>query len=130
MNVSAQAFAIREAVEGDMNFVVGLMVQALDPYYGGDHAGHAKRIFSTHVSGGKDRLGFFSREQRMFIATVDGTPAGMIHLVGKRQETYKISPLIVSPALQGKHGVGSRLLKYRRELRARKRRAPDVLHGC
>lgn len=112
MSAQDPTFAIREAVEADIDFVVGLMVQALDPYYGGDHVGHARRIFSTHVSGGKDRLGFFSREQRMFIATINGVPSRMIHVVGKRQETYKISPLIVSPALQGKHGVGSKLLKH------------------
>ncbi len=112
MNGQDSAFAIREAVEDDFDFVVRLMVEALDPYYGGDHVEHAKRIFSTHVSGGKDRLGFFSREQRMFIATLGNAPVGMVHVVGKRQQTYKISPLIVNPAFQGKHGIGSRLLKH------------------
>jgi len=48
----------------------------------------------------------------MFIAEVDGERAGMMHVVGKRQSTYKISPLIVAPEFQGSHGLGSRLLSY------------------
>jgi ribosomal protein S18 acetylase RimI-like enzyme len=39
----------------------------------------------------------------------------MIHLVGKKQLTYKISPLIVNPEKQGKYGIGSRLLEYAEE---------------
>jgi len=66
----------------------------------------------AECSGGIDRLGFFSFEQRMFIAEVDGERAGMMHVVGKRQSTYKISPLIVAPEFQGSHGLGSRLLSY------------------
>lgn len=103
---------IREAREGDFAWVENLMQNALETYYGGDHRTHAKRIFDTHISGGIDRLGFFSFEQRMFIAEVDGERAGMIHVVGKRQSTYKISPLIVAPEFQGSHGLGSRLLSY------------------
>lgn len=115
MNGSDQRFSIREAVGEDLGFVVSLMVDALTPYYGGDHVAHANRIFSTHVSGGKDKLGFFSKEQRMFIALVDGSPAGMIHVVQKRQGTFKISPLIVSPQYQRDLGVGSRLLRHAEE---------------
>ena len=103
---------IREAREDDFVWVENLMQNALETYYGGDHRTHAKRIFDTHISGGIDRLGFFSFEQRMFIAKVDGERAGMIHVVGKRQSTYKISPLIVAPEFQGSHGLGSRLLSY------------------
>ena len=87
--------SIREAVEHDRGFVERLMVDALQPFYGGDHKRHARRIFDTHISGGQDRLGFFSFEQKMFIAVVGSEPIGMVHLVGKRQNTYKISPLIV-----------------------------------
>lgn len=103
---------IREAREEDFEWVENLMQNALEVYYGGDHRAHAKRIFDAHISGGVDRLGFFSFEQRMFIAEVDGEHAGMIHVVGKRQSTYKISPLIVAPEFQGRHGLGSRLLAH------------------
>ena len=103
---------IREAKEEDFNFVTELMHEALNPYYGGNHRAHAKRIFSTHISGGKDQIGHFSLEQKMFILTVDGTPAGMIHLVGKRQGTYKISPIIVVPQYRGKQGLGTMLLEF------------------
>lgn len=103
---------IREAKKEDFDFVVELMHKALEPYYGGDHRTHAQRIFHTHISGGKDQLGFFSFEQKMFIITVEGSPAGMIHLVGKRQGTYKISPIIVVPQYRGKLGLGKRLLEF------------------
>lgn len=114
---------IREAQEGDFEWVENLMQNTLEAYYGGDHRAHAKRIFGAHIAGGFDRLGFFSFEQRMFIVEVDGKRAGMIHLVGKRQSTDKISPLIVAPEFQGQFGLGSRLLEhieaYARERQAR-----------
>jgi ASC-1-like (ASCH) protein/GNAT superfamily N-acetyltransferase len=88
------------------------MHEALEPYYGGDHKAHARRIFSTHISGGKDQIGHFSYEQKMFIITLDDVPAGMIHIVGKRQGTYKISPIIVVPEYQGKYGLGKILLEF------------------
>jgi len=103
---------IREAKSDDYEFVVNLMHNALESYYGGDHRAHAQRIFDAHISGGHDRVGFFSFEQRMFILEVSGINTGMIHLVGKRQSTYKISPLIVSPEFQGRLGLGSKLLEY------------------
>jgi ASC-1-like (ASCH) protein/GNAT superfamily N-acetyltransferase len=123
LNLPKQTICIREAQEEDSQFVMKLMDVALSPYYGGDHLAHAKRIFATHMSGGKDQIGHFSFEQKMFIITVDGTQAGMIHLVGKRQGTYKISPIIVAPQFQGKQGLGSILVefaeKYAREKEAR-----------
>src|ERR1035441_7712614 len=91
---------VREAEIKDRDFVVSLMCDALAPYYGGDHRAHAERIFSTHISGGIDRMGHFSQEQKMFIAERDGKQVGLIHLVGKRQGTYKISPLIISKEYQ------------------------------
>lgn len=103
---------IREALPNDFDWVVNLMLEALEPFYGGDHKAHAERIFNAHIDGGIDRIGFFSFEQRMFIALVGQERAGMIHIVGKRQQTYKISPLIIVPKFRGKHGVGSRLLDY------------------
>lgn len=114
---------IREAIAADEDFVASLIEAALDPYYGGDHRAHASRIFRTHISGGTDRLGFFSVEQKMFVATVDGTRSGLIHVVGKRQGTYKISPLIVAPEYRGSRGLGSTLLvfaeNYAKERQAR-----------
>ncbi len=48
----------------------------------------------------------------MSIVTVDEKVAGMIHIVGKRQGTYKISPLIVDADYRGKYGLGGRLLVF------------------
>ena len=106
---------IRAAQKSDFDFVSSLMMDALEPYYGGDHLAHAKRIFDSHIAGGSDNIGFFSFEQRMFIIECNETPAGMIHLVGKKQSTYKISPLIISPEFQGRFGLGSQLLTYAEE---------------
>lgn len=103
---------IREARGDDFKWVEDLMQSTLEAYYGGDHRAHAKRIFDAHISGGIDRIGFFSFEQRMFIAEIDNERAGMIHLVGKRQSTYKISPLIIPPKFQGRFGLGSYLLEF------------------
>ncbi|MDD5721203.1 MAG: GNAT family N-acetyltransferase [Candidatus Pacebacteria bacterium] len=104
--------SIREAQIHDFDWVADLMHNSLEQYYGGDHRAHAKRIFDAHMAGGHDNVGFFSFEQRMFIIEANNTRAGMIHLVGKRQSTYKISPIIVAPAFQGQFGIGSQLLKY------------------
>ncbi len=103
---------IREAEKNDFEWVANLMHNALEPYYGGNHYAHAKRIFDAHIDGGHDYVGFFSFEQRMFVIEVNNQRAGIIHLVGKRQSTYKISPLIVAPEFQGTFGLGSRLLEY------------------
>ena len=48
----------------------------------------------------------------MFILSLDGKPVGMIHIVGKRQGTYKISPIIIAEQYRGRHGLGTALLKY------------------
>jgi ASC-1-like (ASCH) protein/GNAT superfamily N-acetyltransferase len=102
---------IREAEKEDFDFVIELIHKALSPYYGGDHRAHAQRIFSTHISGGKDQIGHFSFEQKMFIITKGNISAGLIHIVGKRQGTFKISPIIVVPKYRGKYGLGKRLLE-------------------
>ncbi len=111
-----QIVRVREANEGDREFVTGLMESALSPYYGGDHAAHADRILSTHLEGGFDALGFFSTEQKMFIATLGDEPdapqIGMIHVVAKRQRTFKISPLIVDRRTRGRLRVGTLLLQH------------------
>ncbi len=115
MDTEGIDIAIREASEKDRQFVTDLMDCALSPWYGGDHRTHAERIFSTHVSGGQDLIGHFSFEQKIFIVTVGGAPAGMINLVGKRQGTYKISPIIVAREYQHKHGLGTMLLEFAEE---------------
>lgn len=112
METEEKVVFIREAAEDDFEWVTNLMHQALDPYYGGDHKAHAQRIFSAHIGGGRDKIGFFSFEQRMFIAELNNERVGMIHLVGKRQSTYKISPLIIIPKFQGQFGLGGKLLEY------------------
>lgn len=120
------AILIREANPNDRHFVIRLMVKALTPYYGGDHRAHANRIFSTHLSGGIDKIGYFSFEQRMFIITVKNKRAGMVHLVGKRQGTFKISPIIVAPSFRGGHRRIGELLLSHAEKYAKKRRARQI----
>lgn len=103
---------IREAREGDFEFVAALMENALAAYYDGDHRAHAERIFRTHMSGGCDKVGHFSLQQCMFILTDGDQPLGMVNIVEKRQGTWKISPLIVTPESRGINGCGSRLLSF------------------
>ncbi len=103
---------IRDAQADDFEWVAELMHNALESYYGGDHRAHARRIFDAHIAGGHDHIGFFSFEQHMSILEVDGVRAGIIHVVGKRQSTYKISPLILAPEYQSKGGFGTILLDY------------------
>ena len=103
---------IRSAAADDFEWVADLMVRALSPFYDGDHRAHAQRIFDTHMKGGIDHVGHFSAGQYMFIAEQNGQPVGLIHVVEKKQETVKISPLIVSTHYRGKLGLGSMLLKH------------------
>ena len=110
---SVSNIVVREANANDFEWVADLMVRALTPFYDGDHRAHARRIFDAHIAGGIDRVGQFSSGQHMFIAeSGDGQPAGVIHVVNKKQGTVKISPLIVDMAYRGKMGVGSVLLKH------------------
>lgn len=106
---------IREAEGGDFEWVADLMVRVLSPFYDGDHRAHARRIFETHMDGGIDRVGHFSAGQHMFIAEIDGLQVGLIHVVEKKQETVKISPLIVSTEYRGNLGIGSMLLERAEE---------------
>lgn len=103
---------IRKAKTGDVDFVFRLMTEALEPFYDGDHRAHARRIFTAHINGNVDAVGQFSLLQYIFIAEVNHHPAGMIHLVVKKQGTAKISPLIVAPEYRGKFGIGSKLLRH------------------
>lgn len=103
---------IHEAVEGDRCWVKSLMLASLNNFYDGDHNAHAERILNAHISGGHDILGFFSNEQKMFIAKSGNVRIGLLHLVGKKQNTYKISPLIVDSKYRANHGIGKKLLQY------------------
>ncbi|MBN1585714.1 GNAT family N-acetyltransferase [Candidatus Uhrbacteria bacterium] len=103
---------IREAKADDETWVTNLMVRVLTAYYDGDHQARARRIIRTHLAGGRDHIGFFSHEQRMFVGEIDGQLAGVIHVVGKRQQTYKISPLIVSEEFRGVCGLGYALYAH------------------
>lgn len=107
-----ETILIRDARSDDLDFVKNLMQKALEPFYGGDHQAHAERIFRAHINGGDDNIGHFSFSQKMFVVTVNEKAAGMIHVVGKRQGTYKISPLIVDAGYRGKYGLGGRLLAF------------------
>jgi len=104
--------SVREAIREDASFVEQIMEEALQSYYEGDHCAHARRILSAHLQGGVDPVGHFSVTQKIFIATCGNKPAGMINVVGKKQGTFKISPLIVAQTYRGGHGVGSYLLGY------------------
>jgi ASC-1-like (ASCH) protein/ribosomal protein S18 acetylase RimI-like enzyme len=110
-----QKVVIREAEGGDFEWVADLMVRVLSPFYDGDHRAHARRIFDTHMDGGIDRVGHFSAGQHMFIAEIDGLQVGLIHVVEKKQETVKISPLIVNTEYRGNLGIGSMLLERAEE---------------
>jgi len=101
---------LRLAIAQDYDSVVELMIEALQPYYGGDHRAHADRIFGAHLQGGTDSVGQFSSEQRMLVAEVDGHVVGLVHLVTKKQGTLKISPIIVDRSHRGLAGIGSTLL--------------------
>lgn len=109
---SSVTVAIRKAKTGDFDFVSRLMTEALKSFYDGDHQAHARRIFTTHINGNVDSVGQFSLLQYIFIAEVNHHPAGMIHLVVKKQGTVKISPLIVAPEYRGQFGIGSKLLRH------------------
>lgn len=99
---------VRTVTLEDLPVVAEMMHQALDPYYGGDHRAHAKRIVETSARGGVDEKGHFSAAQIMYVAEKDGLIVGILNFVVKHQGTLKISPLIVR---ESERGAGiSRLL--------------------
>lgn len=116
---------IRKAKTGDFDFVFRLMTEALEPFYDGDHQAHAQRMFTAHINNNVDSVGQFSLLQYIFIAEVNHHPAGMIHLVVKKQGTVKISPLIVAPEYRGQFGIGSKLLRHAEDF-ARKHHARQL----
>lgn len=116
---------IRKAKTGDVDFISRLMTETLGPFYDGDHRAHARRIFTAHINNNVDSVGQFSLLQHIFIAEVNHHPAGMIHLVVKKQGAVKISPLIVAPEYRGQFGIGSKLLCYAEDF-ARKHHARQL----
>lgn len=111
---------IRPVIESDRRFVFDQICHALKPFYGGDHVAHARRIFETAIQGGFDKKGYFSIEQRMFIATIKKRRVGLIHIVSKRQGTCKISPIVVARGSR-RGGIGYALLKFAERYADRKK---------
>ena len=103
-----------------------MMHAHLDPFYGGDHRAHAKRIVETASKGNKDKKGHFSAEQLMYVAVdgEDGNIVGILNFVSKYQGTVKISPLIVREEARGK--CVSRMLLRRLDEYAEKYRVRQV----
>lgn len=117
---------VRRVRLDDLPVVAEMMHAHLDPFYGGDHRAHAKRIVETASKGNKDKKGHFSAEQLMHVAVDDesGDIVGILNFVSKYQGTVKISPLIVREEARGK-GV-SRMLLRKLDEYAKKHRVRQV----
>lgn len=100
---------VRRVEDSDLPVIAEMMHQALEPFYGGDHRAHAKRIVETSANGSLDVKGYFSASQVMYVAEDEGQIIGILNFVVKHQGTLKISPLIVREDMRGK-GVGRLLL--------------------
>lgn len=101
---------IRKVRLGDLSVIAEMMHIALEPYYGGDHRAHAKRIVETASRETGDDKGHFSAAQIMYVVTENGNIVGILNFVAKHQGTVKISPLIVKKEARGQ-GVSRRLLQ-------------------
>ena len=84
---------VRRVGDSDLPVIAEMMHQALEPFYGGDHRAHAKRIVETSVNGSLDAKGHFSASQVMYVAEDEGQIVGILNFVVKHQGTLKISPL-------------------------------------
>lgn len=115
---------IRSVKLADLPVVAELMHEALDPYYGGDHRAHAKRIVETAARGTRDRKGHFSAAQLMYVAEEDKQIIGLLNFVVKHQGTLKISPIIVRKDARGR-GI-SRLLLQKMEQYAKRYRIRQI----
>ncbi len=115
---------VRSVKLDDLPVVAEMMHHALDPFYGGDHRAHAKRIVETAARGTRDRKGHFSAAQLMYVAEEEGQIIGILNFVVKHQGTLKISPLIVHESARGR-GV-SRMLLQRMERYAKKYRIRQI----
>ncbi len=101
---------IRSVELDDLPVVAEMMHHALDPFYGGDHRAHAKRIVETAARGTVDTKGHFSAAQLMYVAEEEGQIIGILNFVVKHQGTLKISPLIVHESARGR-GISRMLLQ-------------------
>lgn len=115
---------IRKVKQGDLPVIAEMMHNALEPFYGGDHRAHAKRIVETATHGTKDPKGHFSAAQLFYVAEENGQIVGILNFVVKYQGTLKISPLIVREEARGK-GV-SRLLLEKLEIYAKQYRVRQI----
>jgi len=98
------------ATSADEAYVIDAFVSALRDFYSGDHRAHAQRIIRTHLDGGRDPRGLLSIRQSLFILWQGGERRGLINLAFKRQDTCKISPLIIHPRTERNKGFGAVLL--------------------
>lgn len=108
--LAADGPVVMRATPDDAAYVVEAFKQVLSPYYGGDHAAHAKRLLQTHLAGGSDPRGLLSDRQLLLILWDNGLRRGVLNLVFKRQATCKISPLILHPSDFRSNGLGVVLL--------------------
>mgnify|MGYP001774092305 CR=1 FL=1 len=100
---------IRFVRQDDLLEIAEIMHNALEPYYGGDHKAHAKRIVETASSQQEDSKGHFSHSQIMYVAEEDGKIIGLLNFVVKYQGTIKISPLILISEARGR-GISKLLM--------------------
>jgi ribosomal protein S18 acetylase RimI-like enzyme/NTP pyrophosphatase (non-canonical NTP hydrolase) len=97
----------------DADAVSLLFLDALNDHYGGDHRAHLKRLLIAYENNNVDQIGFSSTHQYGVVARcpVTGTTVGFLNYVIKRQNTAKISPLIVARDAR-RSGVARQLLAY------------------
>jgi len=111
LDSTAPTVTVLPATEHDRDYVVAAFTEALSPYYGGDHAAHARRVHRTHLDGGSDRRGLLSTRQLLLILWHGDQRCGVLNLVFKRQDTCKISPLLLYPASESNRGLGNVLME-------------------
>ncbi len=102
---------IREATIEDAQFLSELMENTLNTYYTEDHKEKALKILDAHLNKTDKNFGLLTLEQKVFIITLNGIQIGMADLVTKRQNTFKISPIIIKSEFRNK-GYGTLLFDY------------------
>jgi ribosomal protein S18 acetylase RimI-like enzyme len=102
---------IREAVSNDKEFISNLMEITLNPFYNDDHREKATKILNDHISNSNSNFGLFTTEQKIFVLLKDEQPIGLVDLVRKKQNTFKISPIIIIESERSK-GYGTKLYNF------------------